>query len=253
MEKELVEYDTELIFRGGFPSLKSLAELMHPFDFTHCLIFIDNPRMVDYSIENRYPAPIAAKFAGEYQVIFGPQNLASRNFTSTLEDGRIAFPCRNSKYFLLFKPSSQSKDICFRLNLAKFWRNTRPISCILQLGLFPPRYYYFPMHFGVSPDRNIFEFHLKLKPTIITFVHEFSSATPTAVTSDEIKSRFKAMIFDSPNSATVYVLMGIQIVPVKNKIFAEFNVESLELVRHQTHSGGRNCKFLTQLLIHITC
>lgn len=160
---DVVERDSGDHFKltqSKFPRWKqskidNLGDLMYPFSAKHCLIILDNFRLIDLPASN-YPAVIRTlvrifiKRWGEisHSIIFGPHNLAPRNMTAS-QNGFL--DCPISKYFTSVRQREigsaiHTTHICFRIDVRAYWKNTKPWNCFTQIGLYPPAYYF--IYFG---------------------------------------------------------------------------------------------------------
>lgn len=132
-----------------YPTIDNLFEFLSPYEAQQCMIILDNFQGIDVSLNSpviirRLVELVATKRvrvkSQSFFHIFGPENLATRNFT-------ISFTCPLSK-FLTHKVHLKSVEygkhemFCYNLNLQMFWKNSKPWNCFVQIKLFPPDFYF---------------------------------------------------------------------------------------------------------------
>lgn len=136
--------------RWKYPIVENLDRLISPYGYKQCLVTVDNFRLVDlyeisFPIILRSLAQLSLKQPGKTRgiIVFGPKNLAPRNISNM----NGSFDCPISNYLLGLSGDQLSfKDICYRLEMPKYWSHTKPWNCFVQIALYPQEFYF--IHFG---------------------------------------------------------------------------------------------------------
>lgn len=132
-----------------YPTVSNLHKFTELFSLNKCLFLLDNIRGVDIAIN--FSSPVIIREIAKYTIssigsttglfVRGPRNLYQfypQNLTAS-SSNPLSFPCRLSKYLEDFQYKfPQVFVICLRLNLTRFWAQTKPQNCKVHLILFPP-------------------------------------------------------------------------------------------------------------------
>lgn len=109
--------------------------------FLHkCLTIIDNIRHVDITNLHEIPTMVRSiiPVSVDKLLMWGPRGLAPRVITTL---SRENVTCPLSKYFQQFRIERESQ-ICLTLDLGKFWLNSKPSNCLVQIVVLPiPNFY----------------------------------------------------------------------------------------------------------------
>lgn len=131
--------------------------LRHMSGDRNCFIVVDNFQNINllestFPLILRFPATFIIQEIFlvnhiSYRIIFGPGNKLHTNISSQ-ED----FPCPT-----LFAQVVK-RDYCFSVNLTKFSLFSKPSTCYIHLGIFPPTFITHFKHFFVYPNFYYFKF-----------------------------------------------------------------------------------------------
>lgn len=140
------KFPTNQTIRWEYPTFTDLGSLVSSFGLRQCLVTVGNFQGVDlveinYPIITRTLVPLVIKKLGKYieKEFFGPENLAPRNLTITSDEN---FDCPISPYFTAVTKGLNrhpTGDICYRLDMAKYWKNSKLFNCLVQIDLYPTK------------------------------------------------------------------------------------------------------------------
>lgn len=175
------DYLLEQKYRRAYPIIENIDEYLSQYALRHCLIVIDNPRLV-HIIADKVTNPLVLRsiipLALEYPrtadltkayLVYGPINFAPRNVT---EESYRMIDCPISRF--LTEMGDNMYTFCYRINFFTYFLHAKPKTCYVYMVLHPPKFYFMEHPFGLETRIHRVAYQHRVFPSLFpptTFVY----------------------------------------------------------------------------------
>lgn len=236
-EKPLAKYELEQIHRSRYSKIKKIEQLISPFANKHCLIIVDNPRMVDLDRKSenpfiiRVPVPMLLEIYNkvdldEIKAIYGTEDTTDFLNITTSDSSDTVYDCRFSNFFFGIEKIQDlySTDYCFRLDFTKYWKHSRPWNCHVQIGLFPPDFYYTPLQAHNIYKKPYFAFPNNPIPVMRIFVQEIENDS-------DIQCKLESLFYEEYLYNNILLLVTVDVQENSRLTAPQSVITNIELVK----------------------